>query len=217
MLQLLSRLRTAAWATSVIACALTIPPSHQALAQIVGFVERKLGEAIIASESVERAIADGTRVRQGDILMTGDDGRLTVIFSDGSRLGLGAATRVVVVGFTPEQGRSPAALMLALEAGSLRLVSEPPVRAPHRRVEVRSGTTSVSATAAADIWCGLESQRFSVLVVSGRVRVGNWAGSVIIDRRRAGTEIADVVSPPEPVYGWERERIRRVLATVGAD
>lgn len=212
-----ARAAMAAAAATAIVITLNLLAGVAARAEPVGVVERAGGEPLIYSESTERRIDAGTKVRQGDLLQTGSEGQLTVVFRDGSRLMIGADARVGVAGFVPEQGRRPGAIMLALEAGALRLQASRALRAPGKRLEIRSGKATISSEDGADLWCGLEDGKLAVLVLAGRVRVGNWSGSVMVERRRAGTFVANLLTPPEPVYGWERDKIKRLLTQVGSD
>lgn len=212
-----ARVAAATRAAAVLAITLNVLVCGAARTEPIGTIERIVNEATVFSESVERAATAGSRIRQGDMLQTGENGTLAVLFRDGSRLLVGPGARLGVSGFVPEQGRRVGALIISLEAGAMRLVAARPDRAPARRIEVRSGAATVSSEEAIDLWCGLENGKLSVLVLSGRVRVGNWSGSVMVERRRAGTLVDNIITPPEPVYGWDRERIRRALTGVGAE
>lgn len=211
-----ARAAMAAAAATAFAITLTFLTGHEARAEPVAVVERAGGEPVVFSESADRKIDVGSRIRQGDLVHTGSEGQLTLVFRDGSRLLIGPDARVGISGFMPEQGRRPGALRLSLEAGAVRLQATRPERAPARKIEIRSGMATISSDDGADVWCGLEEGRLAVLVLGGRVRVGNWSGSVMVERRRAGTFVANFLTPPEPAYGWEREKVRRLLAAVGS-
>lgn len=212
-----TRVAAATRAAAIVAISLKVFVCGAVQAEPIGTIERVVNEATVFSESAERAATAGSRIRQGDLLQTGETGSVAVLFRDGSRLMVGSGARLGVSGFVPEQGRRPGALIITLEAGAMRLVAARAERAPARRLEVRSGAATVSSEEAVDVWCGLESGKLSVLLLSGRVRVGNWSGSVMVERRRAGTLVDNLITPPEPAYGWDRERIRRALVSVGTE
>lgn len=204
-------------ATMLLATTLMLPAYRVGAEEPIGQVERIIGRGTITSESAERPAAGGSKIRPGDLLQTGEDGRLVVAFKDGTRLQMGPETRIEVAGFSMEQGRRPGAIKLVLAEGVLRLLATAAVNAPAKRIEVRHAAGTVTADNGADFWCGPQDGQLAVLVLSGRVRVANWSGLVVVERRRAGTLVANLITAPEPAYGWDRDRIRRALASVGGD
>jgi hypothetical protein len=94
-----------------------------ALANDVGMVKVSRGAASIERAGQRLPAAAGTRVREGDAIVTGPDGSIGVTFSDNSLLSLGPDSRLVVERFVFDATTHKGAFESSLERGTLAGVS----------------------------------------------------------------------------------------------
>ena len=90
---------------------------------IIGRVKTVSGTARITTGAATRAADLGTAIFQGDILETGADGSLGVVFSDESRLSLGADTSIIVDEYVFVPGQNEGSFLTRITRGSLLYVS----------------------------------------------------------------------------------------------
>jgi hypothetical protein len=83
-----------------------------------------------------------------------------------------------------------------------------------RRVEVRTGSAIVRWTEA-DVVLERQGGELAFVVLDGRAQVRNSAGMADIDRARYGVDQIRAGVAPSRVFGWDRERITRLLAELG--
>jgi hypothetical protein len=217
MLSVLGRRRAA-----LLACALTATLGAAAYAatsrpvenrEPVATVDRVQGDTSVDRDGLTTPLKGGEPLIRYDRIKTGAGARLSMTFNDGSTLLLGENTHISIDQFLPEQGRKSGALILDMLYGAFRLTSKEPVQAPDKRVQVRTSTAFIAARAA-DFWSGGIDGKFGVMLLGGSINVRNDAGSVVLDRRRHGTLIADRSIAPDQVTTWPTEKSNRALRTV---
>jgi hypothetical protein len=94
-----------------------------ALANDVGVVKVSRGSASVERAGQRSPAPAGTRVRQGDTLITGPDGSLGVTFSDNSMLSIGPDSRLTIDRFTFDATTHKGAFETSLSRGTLAGVS----------------------------------------------------------------------------------------------
>jgi hypothetical protein len=188
-------------------------PGAAADDRAVAVVEQVRGDVAVDRGGQVEPIAAGRQLLRHDRLTTGPHARVAVAFKDGSRLVLGGDGAVEIEDWRPEQGRAGGALLLDLVAGAVRLTAAKPHKAPDKRVELRTpvGVISVRGT---DLWSGPLDSATGFIVLAGSIEARNDAGSVLIDKRHAGTLIRDRHTAPERPRGFAAEQIRQALSTV---
>ncbi len=99
------------------------------------FLAVAYGESAVASVktakgscSVQRAsqtitVSEGMHLDEGDVLKTGNDGYLSFIMRDGTRISLGPDTELTVSEFAYDPGHDKLALVLKLGHGMLAYIS----------------------------------------------------------------------------------------------
>jgi hypothetical protein len=97
--------------------------SAVALANDVGVVKISRGTANLERSGQRSPAPAGTRVRQGDTLVTGADGSLGVTFSDNSMLSIGPDSRLTIDRFTFDATTHKGAFETSLSKGTLAGVS----------------------------------------------------------------------------------------------
>ena len=176
-------------------------------------VDRAQGEARIERNGILVPLTSGQAVARRDQFATGNGGRVVLTFNDGSRLAIGENALLGVADFVAEEGRKTGALILDLFRGAIRLSAAKPIKAPDKRVEVRTPVATISSQAV-DMWSGPIDGQLGVFVMAGKLDVRNDAGWVILDRKRAGTLVAHrMIAPAKPGL-WSAEQANRMLMTV---
>jgi hypothetical protein len=94
-----------------------------ALASDVGMVKVSRGAASIERAGQRLPATPGTRVREGDAIVTGPDGSIGVTFADNSLLSLGPDSRLDVDRFTFDATTHKGSFQTSLERGTLAGVS----------------------------------------------------------------------------------------------
>jgi hypothetical protein len=179
----------------------------------VAVVEQVQGEVHLDRAGARHLMAAGRAISRHDRLHTGASSRVALTFKDGSRLVLGERGAMTIQDWRPEQGRSSGVLLLDVEAGAVRLTASKSVKAPDKRVEVRTPAAVISVRGT-DVWSGPIDSGTGIIVLAGAIDVRNDAGSVLIDRRHAGTIVRDRDLAPERPRGFSAEQISRALTTV---
>ena len=105
------------------------------------------------------------------------------------------------------------ALLLDLEKGAVRLTASKPQKAPDKRVELRT-PVAVIAVRGTDVWSGPIDSATGVMVLAGAIDVRNDAGSVLLDKRHAGTIVRDRSSAPERQRGFNADQVMKAMTTV---
>jgi hypothetical protein len=182
-------------------------------AEAVGAIDGLSGEATLTRGTTTVGARVGDLVLRGDTLTTSPGARLSSLFKDGSRLQLGEKAIVLVREFVAESGRKSGALFLELMAGPMRLTTSTPFSAPIKRVEIKTPAARI-ITSTSDVWSGDVEGGRAILLMAGKVHVRNDAGSVIIERRKVGTVVTDIASPPAAAAGWAGDQVGLALASV---
>ena len=95
----------------------------RAWANDVGVVKVSKGTAAVERAGQQLAAAVGTRVREGDILVTGADGTLGVTFRDNSLISVGPESRLAIDRFVFDPTTHKGAFETSLSKGTLAGVS----------------------------------------------------------------------------------------------
>lgn len=93
--------RTSAFVISSLLALVLLPPSSPALAagDTIGSVKNVTGSAAVVRDGSSLPAVPGLKLRSGDTLETGPDGRLGVILRDDSLISIGPASRVAIEKF----------------------------------------------------------------------------------------------------------------------
>jgi hypothetical protein len=89
----------------------------------VGMVKVSKGAATIERTGQRLSAAPGTKVREGDVVVTGADGSIGITFSDDTLLSLGPGSRLTIDRFAFDQTTHRGAFESSLQRGTLAGVS----------------------------------------------------------------------------------------------
>jgi hypothetical protein len=84
-----------------------------------GFVKNVSGHAFISRQKISVPAKIGDKLFVNDIIITGSDGEIGVIFQDNSVLGIGPNTRVNISKFAFEPAKKKFAFLLQIKRGTL--------------------------------------------------------------------------------------------------
>jgi len=118
-------------------------------AESVGFVRNAEGAGLVQREGKELAAREGLELVEGDVIRTGSDGRIGVLFHDDTRVGLGPSSEVRVVRYRFQPARGDLAFVLQIARGAVTYVSGKiaALGPSHVRVETPVGVVGVRGTA----------------------------------------------------------------------
>jgi hypothetical protein len=94
-----------------------------AFANDVGVVKISRGTAAVERAGQRLPAPAGTKVREGDVVVTGADGSIGITFSDNSLLSIGPDSRLVIDRFAFDATTHKGAFQASLERGTLAGVS----------------------------------------------------------------------------------------------
>ena len=194
---------------AVLACALALAPwSAPALAQVTtgpaGRVAALSGTALVTrpGEARPRALAPDAPVFQGDRIETTPGSRVKLVFADDTVVMLGEGTTLTVDWFLYAPRIDLRAMLLLVPTGIFRIVVDALI--PDSRFEVRT-ETAVASVRGTDWMAEAGADATAVVVLEGRVAVGNARGEVTLGPRE-GTTVRRG-EPPSPPSEWGQARI----------
>ena len=89
----------------------------------IGRIKRTVGTAAIERGKARLPAAIGGALEQGDVLVTGRDGRVAITFADNSRFSAGPNSRIVLSEFQFDETTRKGAFVTKVDRGSLAIIS----------------------------------------------------------------------------------------------
>lgn len=174
----------------------------------IGRIGRIAGEVTLIRGAQSVPAGPGMAVRQEDAVATGADGRVEIVFHDGSTLALGSGTSVSIAAYAAPSGGAGRALLDLID-GILRLTLAPERSWQSFRVRSATAVASVRST---DWIVDASRASTAVFVVEGRVAVDSRAGpGGIVLEAGQGTDVPAGEAPAAPKT-WGQKRVDDVLA-----
>lgn len=131
----------------------------------IGRIEQVAGNATIVRNGVAIAANQGDVVRKGDVVQTGGDGMIAVLFSDGSTFSLSANARMVLNDFVFQSGGSNNSALISLVQGTIGFVAGQVAKTGDMRVETPVATMGIRGTAVlVEISANDGQTKFSVMM-----------------------------------------------------
>jgi hypothetical protein len=154
------------------------------------------------------ALANGEPVFPGDIVRTGEDGRVLIVCLDGLRLLIGSGSEVALRVYLADRSHGTLQAAFGLLRGIVRLIGGDSLRRQWIAVDTRTAVASVRSTE----WLVEATQRGTgVLAVAGVVEVQGLAGGLVILQPGQGTDVPPG-GLPRPATRWGDARRRDALA-----
>lgn len=205
-----ARRRALALLAVVVALFVVVVLARAAQAQeaAVGRIGRVVGEVTLVRGAQSIAATSGMAVHQDDAVATGAEGRVEIVFEDGSTVVLGSDTAVSIATFAPPAA-GPGRALLDLIDGILRLTLS--AGRTWQSFEVRSAT-AVASVRSTDWIVDADRATTAVFVVDGSVAVDSRAGlGGIVLAAGQGADVKAGEAPAAPKT-WGQKRVDDVLA-----
>ena len=118
-------------------------------AERVGFIRNAEGAGLVKREGKDLAAREGLELVEGDVIRTGSDGRIGVLFHDDTRVGLGPGSEVRIVRYRFQPTHDDLAFVLQIARGAVSYVSGKiaALGPSHVRIETPAGIVGVRGTA----------------------------------------------------------------------
>jgi len=165
----------------------------------IGRVEAAEG-AVRSAAAGRPELRPGSPVHQGEVIETGPDGRLLIVFEDGTRLSTGPGARIVLDELVYDPAAGKASFVLSVLKGTFLYVTGLIAGTDPEGVEVRTpaGTIGIRGTA---FGCVVEASTVCVLLADPDGKVGsilfrNAAGQRVVDGLYESVGARDALSPP---------------------
>lgn len=166
--------RRLAWLTAAATMVLLLVTS--ALAQVVGTVASLDGEVGIERGGNVIAAEPGIELQQGDIIRTGEQGRVRLLLQDDTVLNLGAGSTLTLDAQELGSATAPPQSVLGLLSGMVRVLVSEYYTQPGAQLEVKT-PTAVSGVRGTEFVVAYDtnSQATEVVGISGKVEVNGVA------------------------------------------
>lgn len=187
------------------------PARAQAAAEAVGRVTAAVGTVLVTGPDGSggggeaRRLTEGAPVFQGDRIETAAGSRVRLEFVDESVVSLGENCAFTIDWFLYAPAIDLRSVLFLVPRGILRLVAS---LVPDSTFELRTNT-AVASVRGTDWMAEATADSTAVVVLDGRVAVGNALGAVVLSEGE-GTDVA-AGEPPTPPVRWGAARVQRFL------
>lgn len=165
-------------------------------------------------------LREGDPIHQGDVLQTAADGRLGLVFDDGSTFALGSRGRITIDSFVYDAAAQTGHEQVSVVNGTFSFVSGAIARTAPDAMSVRTPVatigirgTKVAGTAAP------EGERNTITLLPnddgtvGSIAVSNAAGTQVLSMAGATTLISSSFTPPPPPTVLSPQQIQTQYGT----
>ena len=193
-------LAAAAAATAGLAAAQTPEP--------VGKVDRVQGQAQVERGGQTVTLAAGGAVFEDDVITTGPESRVSLVFVDESTLTIGADGEMVIDSFVYNKAGQRNSAIYNCAAGAFLTKTGGIGKANPEAVLVVTPVVTIGIRGT-QFWGGRLERDFEVLVLEGRVVVTNAAGSVELGPNQTTSVVAANAAPAPASVMPDDRRTRR--------
>ena len=107
----------------------------------IGRIKRSVGTAAIERGKAKLPAAIGGTLEEGDVLVTGRDGRVAITFADNSRFSAGPNSRIAISEFRFDDTTHKGAFVTRVDRGSLAIISGQIAHESKDAMKVRTPTS----------------------------------------------------------------------------
>lgn len=172
------------------------------------------GEAFVSNKLAENTPLEiNAPVFETDIIGTGVDSKLHLLFLDDTELTIGENAEFSVKNFTyqPENNRENKATLSFLRGAFLFVSGQvAKINKPDVTIETPVATIGIRGTI---VWGGRLDDQYNVFVKEGEVSVSNGRGNALV-REGQGTTLTDEYTRPGRAQEWSEEKVNRAVATI---
>ncbi|NVN89663.1 MAG: FecR domain-containing protein [Desulfuromonadales bacterium] len=127
----------------ITALVLTATLSYGATADHVGIVKAMAGEVVITRNDHTMKAAPNMKLREGDIVQTGPDGKAGLILEDDTVISMGFNTRIAIKSFLFQPNDKKLSLIARIFQGTVSFVSGQIARLAPHLVHIETPTATV--------------------------------------------------------------------------
>jgi hypothetical protein len=178
-----------------------------------GKISRVKGDASAQRGTTKIAFAEGTGIKVGDIISTGNDARLEITFADDTKMVLGANAKLTIDTYLYDPAKSKGSTLLDLAKGAFRFTTGKLASLTDKDVAIKTSFASLSVRGT-DLWGGPIDKQNGVIAFDGTVEVKTPKGSVLLQGGKLGTMIASSDVAPTVPKQWAAAKIAKAAATV---
>ena len=124
----------------IVAVSLVALAAQPAWAEI-GRIKQSIGAAALERGKARLPAAAGLQVQEGDVLVTGKDGRISLTFIDNTRFSAGPNSRIAVSEFKFDRATKRGSFVTQVNRGSLAIVSGQIAHSGRDAMKVRTPTS----------------------------------------------------------------------------
>jgi hypothetical protein len=148
--------------TAIIACLSLIMYVGLASAEETkaGFVKSVSGQAFISRKQISIPAKVDDKLFENDIIITGSDGKIGIIFQDNSVLGIGSNTQVNISKFAFEPANKKLAFLVKIKKGTLVYLAGLIAKLENKSVRFETPTSV----------CGVRGTHVAIMVEGGDVK-----------------------------------------------
>lgn len=199
--------------------------SNQSFADAIkkeaGVIENIKGEAWASQESLpKRALSARSVVYENDVVKTGKDSSLTIVFKDKSKFDLGPESQFLIDKFSFKKADDEDGITVKILRGSFKFISGLIAKKKPKAMTVGTSVATigirgthvageVTATSAKVVLMEKEDP-----TAANKIEVFNEFGSVSIDEPGYGTEIPDEFSPPSPIRRMRLQTTTNIMRSL---
>jgi hypothetical protein len=195
---------------AILVCLALACPIETATAAAVGKVTKVQKQAQIGNTTA----VVGTPVHMNSQLRTGPEARLEVTFVDDTVLTLGENASVVIDRYVYNPGEGTGEVALTATRAALRFTTGKFNQLREKSITVNTPVAAL-AVRGTDFWAGIVDYQYGVLLLRGKLDVGNSVGDVTLLPGQ-GTDFAPSLKDPEgpgTPYKWPPDKVARALST----
>lgn len=179
--------------------------------EAVGKTTRIQSEALINGAPA----IQGTPVHPGDVIMTGETGRLEVTFNDSTTLTVGGNSEFIIDAYSYGEDTKDGEALFSLSRGAFRAVTSAVVNIAPENFQVTTPLATIGIRGT-DFWGGyLSADQLSVIMLKGKgVAITTKGGTVLIDKPGFGISVDTPNLPPQNLKKWGQAKVDKALATI---
>lgn len=204
-------------AIPLLVCLLVLPlaaaPAQAEAGAEIGEVTRVVGTASAVRGDASWPVNAGSSVQAGDALQTGPKSRLAVVFDDGTRLMLGADSRITLDRYVYDPDAREGGAAMNVVSGVFRLISGALSKSNPDGLSVKTplATLGIRGT---DFWGEVSADHTGILLLDdGIVEITSAEGRSVLNEPGNGVDVYQGEAPTPP-KSWGAPRVAAAKRSV---
>ncbi|WP_051321467.1 FecR domain-containing protein [Chrysiogenes arsenatis] len=202
---------------AILLCFLVFFLACKVWAAPIGRVAALEGSAeAVAADGVRRALAIKGDIFQNDTVLTQQNGKVQLMFTDNSVFTIGPNSELVVDTFVfdPNQGAGESAIQVT--KGAFRFVTGKIARNDFEKMRVNTPTATIGIRGTLVAGNQIDGGELQVALLGGAIAVASSQGAVEITTPGFGTSVTPGAAPQIPTQ-WSAEQLNAVLSATALE